>query len=1119
MTLRVRSLWSVICLVLVVPGALPAQTGSPAQDVLGHIQRLDQEVGEHWRQARELAARGLLPDAAAERRRITGDTEALRARLRLLEIRAHGLPETDRDVLLDKLRLIGWVLEGLEKAAAGAKPSDHREVGPAAAALEIRSAAAALGANSCPDAPVIGYGTFSGTTVGATNDGTACGSSSFSPDVWFRFVAPETRTVSADTFGSGFDTVLSMHTGCPGTGFTQVCNDDASGLQSAISFSAFAGSTYWIRVSGFDGATGPFQLRVGPGGAMTGTVTRADNGLPVTSGRVRATSNEGGFFPFSVSDLLETDGTYTLAGLEAGSYHVQTFNLEDLQDEVWDDRPCTGRLLCDLESGDLVAVDSLGTTAGVDFALPTGGAITGTVVLKSTGEPMEGSTVRALTLTDEVVSSVRSGADGSYLLSGLAEGSYQVEVVGFSGTEFTGQVYDGVTCIHGCRPDEATPVPVTEGATTPGIDFQIERLGVLEGTVTDATTGFPIEGAFVQVYSADSNSRAGTANTDATGSFRMTGFDPGTYFLSAQKPGYLTEAYEEMPCPSFCTPSIGTPVPVDLDQEITGLDFTLEPFGSVSGTVTAAVGGGPVTDGHVSLYLGPGQFVTNAALDVDGSYRMVNVRAGTYFVLTGVGRGTTDFLDELYDDIPCYVDCDVSTGTSITVLAGTDTSGIDFALDLGGTLTGTVTDSLTGLALTSGTVGVYTPFGFFLESTPILGDGTFAVSGLLPGSYLLLASSPGYSGQLYESVPCFGGIHNFPYCDRLAGTPVEVGVAETVSGLDFALDPLGSISGRVTDAMSGAGVGGRVDAFDLGEGVIDSADLNPDGTYSLDALPAGSFFLRTWTEGYVDELYDDVVFHRQFCSFDCDFSGGTPIPVGVGGAVLSIDFQLDRLGEITGTVVDAGTGAPLSARVELFDEMGEQVGFAKFADASGDYLWPDLVPGTYFVLASTSTYLPEVYDDVLCQGCSPTKGTPVAVVSGAVTSGIDFALELFRAGLTGTVIAAETGQPAEGVGVQIWDSGGNPLMRVLTDDTGVWRAGLPAGTYFASTDSEGVFLDQVYQGVDCEAACDPLLGTPLTVANSFSIVREIDFFLARGSAIFSDGFESGDFSGWIRFVP
>jgi hypothetical protein len=112
--------------------------------------------------------------------------------------------------------------------------------------------------DDCVQATAIGDGTFSGTTSEATNDGQAsCGASMFSPGVWFRYVAPASGWAGADTFGSGFDTVLSVHTGCPGTIANQVaCSDDAWGFASAVEFWMNTGQEVLIRVSGFGGATG-----------------------------------------------------------------------------------------------------------------------------------------------------------------------------------------------------------------------------------------------------------------------------------------------------------------------------------------------------------------------------------------------------------------------------------------------------------------------------------------------------------------------------------------------------------------------------------------------------------------------------------------------------------------------------------------------------------------------------------------------------------------------------------------------------------------------------------------------------------------------------------------------
>ncbi|CAG1010119.1 hypothetical protein PHYC_03799 [Phycisphaerales bacterium] len=108
-----------------------------------------------------------------------------------------------------------------------------------------------------------------GTTANATLDGSAtCGSSSSTPDVWYRVVPPISGTVQFDTCGSLYDTVISVHTGCPGTTGNQIaCNDDSGALgncpftlQSALNVAVSGGTTYYVRVSGFNGNTGNFTL-------------------------------------------------------------------------------------------------------------------------------------------------------------------------------------------------------------------------------------------------------------------------------------------------------------------------------------------------------------------------------------------------------------------------------------------------------------------------------------------------------------------------------------------------------------------------------------------------------------------------------------------------------------------------------------------------------------------------------------------------------------------------------------------------------------------------------------------------------------------------------------------
>lgn len=111
----------------------------------------------------------------------------------------------------------------------------------------------------------------SGTTVGATSASAtlACPTSTVytSPTVWYRFVPPHSGDVTISTCGSSFDTVLSVHTACTGTGNGTLrgCNNDGAGCSPASAVTLFvqAGYPYLIRVGGVAGASGEFTLNVG----------------------------------------------------------------------------------------------------------------------------------------------------------------------------------------------------------------------------------------------------------------------------------------------------------------------------------------------------------------------------------------------------------------------------------------------------------------------------------------------------------------------------------------------------------------------------------------------------------------------------------------------------------------------------------------------------------------------------------------------------------------------------------------------------------------------------------------------------------------------------------------
>ena len=113
------------------------------------------------------------------------------------------------------------------------------------------------GNDSCAAPTVITSVPFSDTvnTTAATTgaeDATSCGCNPDFKSVWYAFTPTAPGTVTIDTFGSTYDTVLDVFTGICGGKSQVTCNNDSSGLQSHVTFPTCAGGvTYLIEASNF----------------------------------------------------------------------------------------------------------------------------------------------------------------------------------------------------------------------------------------------------------------------------------------------------------------------------------------------------------------------------------------------------------------------------------------------------------------------------------------------------------------------------------------------------------------------------------------------------------------------------------------------------------------------------------------------------------------------------------------------------------------------------------------------------------------------------------------------------------------------------------------------------
>src|SRR5262249_36931455 len=140
-------------------------------------------------------------------------------------------------------------------------------------------------------------------------------------------------------------------------------------------------------------------------------------------------------------------------------------------------------------------------------------SIHGAVTDAVSNQPLAGATVvvtradSGLTLTG--VADLTTASDGTFQLSGLAPGSYLL-----SATAAGHAVGMQTVTLSGGAP----------------VTLALAAQGTLEGTITDAVTGQPVNGANVELINNTSSTNA-SSTTDATGKYSFANLTPGSYTL------------------------------------------------------------------------------------------------------------------------------------------------------------------------------------------------------------------------------------------------------------------------------------------------------------------------------------------------------------------------------------------------------------------------------------------------------------------------------------------------------------------------------------------------------------------------------------------------------------
>jgi len=121
---------------------------------------------------------------------------------------------------------------------------------------------------NCPSAlsvtlPSSGQIIFTGTTT--TGDTLSCpGVNDATNGHWYSISNPNSNSITIDSVGSNFDTVLMVHTGSCGATSCVVGNDDidffGGNVASSVSLCVLSSSNYFVFIGGFFGNVGNYQL-------------------------------------------------------------------------------------------------------------------------------------------------------------------------------------------------------------------------------------------------------------------------------------------------------------------------------------------------------------------------------------------------------------------------------------------------------------------------------------------------------------------------------------------------------------------------------------------------------------------------------------------------------------------------------------------------------------------------------------------------------------------------------------------------------------------------------------------------------------------------------------------
>jgi hypothetical protein len=286
------------------------------------------------------------------------------------------------------------------------------------------------------------------------------------------------------------------------------------------------------------------------------------------------------------------------------------------------------------EEAETLVLKGSETRSGINAVMASGGTIEGQVTAAAGGTEL--AEVEVCVFSEEAEFIYRCSdteEEGYYTIEGLPTAKYLVSFYDEDHRNLVSQYYDGKR-----NYEEATLVEAIAGTEKSGIGAQLHEGAKIEGVVTAATGGAPVNDTEVCPVELTGAAEADCTYTNSEGKYTLEGLE-GEYSVRFYGNGSTLgpELYENATKPS--TEKVIKAVPPAITKGVNG---SLPAAGEITGVVTAAPSGSPVDGVEVCAHSEAG-FNGCTRTGASGEYAIKGL-AGVYSV-------------EFYGDESCTPTC------------------------------------------------------------------------------------------------------------------------------------------------------------------------------------------------------------------------------------------------------------------------------------------------------------------------------------------------------------------------------------------------------------------------------------------------------------------------------